>query len=82
MNKPLTDVLPELKDRLQETYADFLSKAASHEREKVEGILQKAHEGAVHLLNRSHPKPHSHEFAHAWSLLNENMPTLAQMSPR
>lgn len=65
MNKPLTDVLPELKDRLQTTYADFLTKAASHEREKVEGILQQAHDGAVHLLNRSHPNPHSHEFAHA-----------------
>jgi hypothetical protein len=78
MNKPLTDVLPELKGRLQATYADFLSKAASHERENVEGILQKAHEGAVHLLNRSHPKPHSHEFAHAWSLLNEDVPMLAE----
>ena len=78
MNKPLTGVLPELKDRLQATYADFLSRAASHEREKVAGILQHAHDGAVHLLNRSHPRPHSHEFAHAWSLLNDDVPMLTE----
>lgn len=80
MNAPLADVFPELKGRLQAAYADFLSRAASHEREKVDAILQDTHEGALHLLHRSHPRPHSHEFAHAWSLLNDEVATLTEMA--
>lgn len=80
MNKPLPDFLADAKVRLQAAHADFLAKAASHEREKVHSILQRAHEGAVHLMNRSHPAPHTHEFAHAWSLLNEEVQTLAEVA--
>lgn len=74
--------LDDLKSRLSQAYANFVTKVPDEERQKVEALLQQAHNDATGLLDQSRAHMEGHELAHVWSMLQKDVPPLDEAKAR